>query len=78
MNRLEIIATRCTALLALIWLVAPAHAQEAVARQASAQPAAEFLSEEAAAPSEAREANPIVDRIEGLRAEGTSTHQHCE
>jgi len=65
LSRLKIIATRCTALLSLLWLVAPAHAQEAVAPQASA----EFLSGEAAAPSEAREANPIVDRIEGLRAE---------
>jgi small conductance mechanosensitive channel len=64
-SRLKIVAICCMALLGLLWLGAPAHAEEAVAPQASA----EFLSEEAVAPSEAREANPIVDRIEGLRAE---------
>lgn len=69
MSRLEIVGTRCLALPALFLLVVPAHAQEATEPKASARASAEFLSEEAAAPTEVREANPIVERIEGLRAE---------
>ena len=69
MSRLEVVGTHCPALLALLCLVVPAHAQDAAAPRAAAEVSAEFLSDEAVAPTEAREANPIVERIEALRAE---------
>ena len=73
MNRLEPLCATCLVLLALLWIPAPAGAQQEPQGAASPVDTADVLDTESPASSEAREASSTLDTIETLRVEIVET-----
>ena len=73
MNRLEPVRTTCLVLLALLWIPAPAGAQQEPQGAAPPVDATDVLGTESLGSSEAREASSTLDTIETLRAEIVET-----